>query len=163
MTVDDLRILGDRLQHGPVPTQAKKVYAYLGRMQDLLDVIPGAVAIRGSVLDACAGCDLPTQEEAIPRFIQERLTAYIESRRKGRETSVCILDDAEVIARYRLPMTFLYSLAGDTHAIVLCVARGGSPQGWKLPSYVRFDPNDITDFFERTLGEQCIHQASMED
>ena len=65
--------------------------------------------------------------------------------------------------RYRLPMTFLYSLAGDTHAIVLCVARGGNPQGWKLPSYVRFDPNDITNFFERTLGEQCIHQASMED
>ncbi len=163
MTVDDLRILGDRLKHGPVPTQAKKVYAYLGRIQDLLDVIPGAVAIRGSVLNACAGHDLPTQEEAIPRFIQEQLTVYIERRRKGRETSVFILDDAEVIARYRLPMTFLYSLAGDTHAIVLCVARGGSPQGWKLPSYVRFDPNDITDFFERTLGEQCIHQASMED
>ena len=163
MTVDDLRILGDRLQHGPVPTQAKKVYTYLGRIQDLLEVIPGTVAIRGSVLDACVGCDLPIQEEAIPQFIQEQLTTYIESRRKGRETNVFILDDAEVIARYRLPMTFLYSLAGDTHAIVLCVARGGSPQGWKPPSYVRFDPNDITDFFERTLGEQCIHQASMED
>ena len=36
MTIDDLKILGDRLRHGPVPTQAKKVYAYLGRMQDLL-------------------------------------------------------------------------------------------------------------------------------
>ena len=163
MTVDDLRILGDRLQHGPVPTQAKKVYAYLGRIQDLLEVIPGAVAIRGSVLDACAGCALPIQEETIPQFIQEQLTAYIENRREGRETSVFILDDAEVIARYRLPMTFLYSLAGDTHAIVLCVAWGGSPQGWKPPSYVRFDPNDSTDFFERTLGEQCIYQASMED
>jgi hypothetical protein len=163
MTVDNLRILGDRLRHGPVPTQAKKVYAYLGRIQDLLEIIPGAVATGGSVLDACAGCDLPTQEEAIPQFIQEQLTTYIQSRRKGRETSVFILDDAEVIARYRLPMTFLYSLAGDTHAIVLCVARGGSPQGWKPPAYVRFDPNDITDFFERTLGEQCIHQASMED
>ena len=31
MTIDDLKILGDRLRHGPVPTQAKKVYAYLGR------------------------------------------------------------------------------------------------------------------------------------
>ena len=163
MTVDDLRILGDRLRYGPVPMQAKKVYAYLGHIQDLLEIIPGSVAIRGSVLDACAGCDLPTQKEAIPQFIQEQLTAYIESRRKGRETSVFILDAAEVIVRYRLPMTFLYSLAGDTHAIVLCVAWGGSPRGSKLPSYVRFDPNDITDFFERTLGEQCIHQASMED
>lgn len=163
MTVDDLRILGDRLQHGPVPTQAKKVYAYLGRIQDLLEVMPGAVAIRGSVLDACAGCDLPTQEEAIPRFIQEQLTAYIERRRKGRQTSVFVLDAAEVIARYRLPMTFLYSLAGDTHAIVLCVSRGARPQGWTPPSYVRFTPNDITDFFEHTLGEQCISHASMED
>ena len=92
MTLDDLKILGDRLRHGPVPTQAKKVYAYLGRVQDLLEIIPGAVAIRGSVLDACAGCDLPTQEEAIPRFIQEQLTAYIESRRKGHEpcySAVC--------------------------------------------------------------------------
>jgi len=163
MTVDDLRLLGDRLRYGPVPTQAKKVYAYLGRIQDLLEGIPGAVVIRGSVLDACAGCKLPTQEEAIPRFIQEQLTAYIESRRKGRETSVFILNDAEVIVRYRLPMTFLYSLVGDTHAIVLCVARGGRPQGWKPPSYVRFDPSDITNFFAHTLGEQCIYQASMED
>ena len=163
MTIDDLRILGDRLRHGPVPTQTKKVYAYVGRMQDLLEVIPGAIAIRGSVLDACAGCALPIQEETIPQFIQERLTTYIESRRKGRKTSVFILDDAEILARYRLPMTFLYSLAGDTHAIVLCVARGKSRQVWKPPSYVRFDPNDITEFFERTLGEQCIHQAIVED
>ena len=129
MTVDDLSILGDRLRHGPVPTQAKIVYAYLGRIQDLLEVIPGAVSIRGSVLDACAGCDLPIQEEAMPQFIHEQLAAYIESRRQGRETSVFLLDDAEVIARYRLPMTFLYSLAGDTNAIVLCVAWGKNPQG----------------------------------
>ena len=122
--------------------------------------MPGTIAIRGSVLDACAGCGFPIQEEAIPQFIQEQLMVYIENRRKGRETSVFLLDDAEVIARYRLPMTFLYSLVGDTHSIVLCVAWGGSPQSWKLPTYVSFDPHEITDFFERTLGDQCSRRTS---
>jgi hypothetical protein len=163
MTIDDLKTLGDRLQHGPVPTQTKKVYAYLGRIQPLFEAIPGAVVIRGSVLDACAGGDVPTQEEAIPPFLQEQLIAYVQSRRQGRETSIFILNDAEVLARYRLPMTFLYPLAGDSHAIILCVTRGRSPQGWEVPSYVRFTPDDTTDFFERTLGEQCIYQANMED
>jgi hypothetical protein len=101
----------------------------------------------------------PTQEETIPQFIQAQLMAYIETRQERHKTSVLLLDDAEVIARYRLPMTFLYSLVGDTHAIVLCVARGGSPQSWKLPTYVSFDPHEITDFFERTLGDQCIRQT----
>ena len=105
-----------------MPTQAKKVYAYLGCIHDLLHVIPGAVVIRGSVLDAGAGGDLPTQEEAIPQFIQEQLMTYIETCQERHKTSVLLLDNAEVIARYRLPMTFLYSLVGDTHAIVLCVA-----------------------------------------
>jgi len=84
---------------------------------------------------------------------------YIETLQERRETSVFLLDEAEVIARYRLPMTFLYSLVGDTHAIILCVTRGGSPPGWKLPTYVSFDPHEITDFFKRTLGDQCIRQT----
>ena len=159
MTLDDLQILADRMSYGPVPTQVKKVYAYLGHVHELLQVLPGTIVIRGSVLDACAESSLPIQEETIPQFIRAQLMVYVENRRKGRETSVFLLDDAEVIARYRLPMTFLYSLVGDTHAIVLCVAGGGSPQGWKLPTYVSFDPHEITDFFERTLGDQCIRQT----
>jgi hypothetical protein len=159
MTLDDLKILADRMTHGPVPTQVKKVYAYLGHVRELLRVLPGTIVIRGSVLDACAEGSLPIQEETIPRFIQAQLMTYVESRRKGRETSIFLLDNAESLARYRLSMTFLYSLVGDTHAIVLCVARGGSPRGWKLPTYVSFDPHEITDFFERTLGDQCIRQT----
>ena len=159
MTLDDLKILAARMTYGPVPTQAKKVYAYLGHVHELLQVLPGTIVIRGSVLDACAEGSLPTQEEVIPQFIQAQLMTYVESRRKRRETSIFLLDNAEILARYLLPMTFLYSLVGDTHAIVLCVARGGSPQGWKLPTYVSFDPHEITDFFERTLGDQCIHQT----
>lgn len=62
MTVDDLRILGDRLRHGPVPTQAKKVYACRGHIQDLLEIIPGSVAIRGSVLDDRVHAYLPGWE-----------------------------------------------------------------------------------------------------
>jgi hypothetical protein len=163
MTLDDLKILADRMTSGPVPTQAKKVYAYLGHVRELLQVLPGTIIIRGSVLDACAEGSLPTQEETIPRFIQAHLRMYVETRQKGRKTSNFLLDDAEVIARYRLPMTFLYSLVGDTHAIVLCIARGGSPQDWKLPTYVSFDPHEITDFFERTLGDQCIRQTGRGD
>ena len=159
MTLDDLQILAAPMTYGPVPTQAKKVYAYLGHVHELLQVLPGAIVIRGSVLDACVEGGLPTQEETIPQFIQTQLIAYIETRQKRHKTSVLLLDDAEVIARYRLPMTFLYSLVGDTHAIVLCVARGGSPQDWKLPTYVSFDPHEITDFFERTLGDQYIRQT----
>jgi hypothetical protein len=159
MTLDNLKILADRMSYGPVPTQAKKVYAYLGHVRELLQVLPGTIIIRGSVLDACAEGSLPIQEETIPRFIQTQLMAYIETRQESHKTSIFLLDDAEIIARYRPPMTFLYSLVGDTHAIVLCVARVGSPQGWKLPTYVSFDPHEITDFFERTLGDQCIHQT----
>jgi hypothetical protein len=159
MTLDDLKILADRMTYGPVPTQAKKVYAYMGHGHELLQVLPGTIVVRGSVLDACAEGGLPTQEETIPQFIQAQLMAYIETRQERHKTSVLLLDDAEVIARYRLPMTFLYSLVGDTHAIVLCVARGGSPQSWKLPTYVSFHPHEITDFFERTLGDQCIRQT----
>jgi hypothetical protein len=159
MTLKDLKILADRMTHGPVPTQAKKVYAYLGYVRELLQVLPGTIVIRGSVLDACAEGSLPVQEETIPRFIQAQLMTYVESRRKGRETSIVLLDNAEILARYLLPMTFLYSLVGDTHAIVLCVARGGSLPGGKLPTYVSFDPHEVTDFFAHTLGDQCICQT----
>jgi hypothetical protein len=54
MTLDDLKILADHMSYGPVPTQAKKVYAYLGHVRELLQVLPGTIVIRGSVLDACA-------------------------------------------------------------------------------------------------------------
>ena len=158
MTLDDLRILVARMTYGPVPTQAKKVYAYLGHVHDLLQVLPGRLSSEAVYL-------MPVRKAVSPH--KRRLSLSLSKRNSWRisrleerhKTSVLLLDDAEVIARYRLPMTFLYSLVGDTHAIVLCVARGGSPQGWKLPSYVSFDPHEITDFFERTLGDQCIRQA----
>ena len=35
MTLDDLKILADRMSYGPVPTQAKKVYAYYNAPQKL--------------------------------------------------------------------------------------------------------------------------------
>ena len=38
MTLDDLQILADRMTYGPVPTQVKKVYAYLGHVHELLQV-----------------------------------------------------------------------------------------------------------------------------
>jgi hypothetical protein len=161
MTLDDLKILGDRMSYGPVPTQAKKVYAYLGPVRELLQMLPGTITIRGSVLDACAAGQLPSQEETIPRFIQAQLTTYIENRRRERKMSIFLLDDAEIMARYRLPATFLYSLVGDIHAIILCIAQGSKLQSWKPPTYVRFDPDEITHFFERTLGDQCIHQIGM--
>lgn len=162
MTLGDLKILGLRLANGPVPTQAKKVYAYEGPLQDLLEALPGTVTIKSSVLDAIEGSSLPQQEESLPRFIQERIARHVQARRKERKTSVLILEDAELLARYRMPMTFLYPLVGDAHAIILHIARGGMPKEWKVPSYVRFDPSETTKFFEQSLSDQYIQATVTE-
>jgi hypothetical protein len=59
-------------------------------------------------------------------------------------------------------MTFLYSLAGDAHAVILHVAQGGVPKGWNPPSYVRLAPDETTKFFEQSLGNQCIYVTGIE-
>jgi hypothetical protein len=60
-------------------------------------------------------------------------------------------------------MTFLYPYVGDSHAIILHVARPEAPKGWKLPSYVHFNVSETIRFFEQLLGNQCIHPTVMED
>lgn len=156
MNLDELKALFGRLTRGPVPTQKKKVYAYAGRAAHLLELIPGAVLVQGSVLDAFDEQHAPQAEEAMPRYMARALADHALALREGRATSVTLLADAAVLARYRVPLTQLFESVGDAHAVVLHVAEDLTVPAWPVPSYLRFEPAEIWRYFETTLPDQAI-------
>ena len=156
MNLAELKTITTRLTIGPVPTTEKKVYIFIGPLKELQEALPRKSVINASVLDAFVGSDLPEQEEEFRGLIEQQLSSYIEKLRKDKKTSVLILRDAVLLARYRVALTFLYNLVGDAHAIVLHCNRAATDKGWKPPTYINFSPDEVTRFFEVALGNQCI-------
>jgi len=156
MNIEDLKALFGRLTRGPVPTQQKKVFAYAGRVGRLLEIIPGAVLVQGSVLDAFRADGVPTAEEAMPRFMGRALADHVLELRAERSTSVVLLSDAAVLARYRVPLTPLFESVGDAHAVVLHVAEDLTVPSWPVPPYLRFEPGEVWRYFETTLPDQAF-------
>jgi len=163
MTREDLLQLAGRLVHGPVPTQQKKVYGYRGRIERLLDALPPAITVRTRVTAGCDRETLPAQTEKIPAYLQDRLAEHLRDLQKGRRTSVIIIEEAVLLARYRMPLSFLYELTGDAHAIVLHVSEGYRPNAWRLPTYVHYDPDASVAYFEQTLAGQVVHDDTAEE
>jgi hypothetical protein len=157
MNMKDLTDLATRLAKAPVPTQDKKLYVFIGPEAELKKLLTNKCVIACSILDAFEEDALPRQEESIPRYIQQRLSEYVEKMRIGRETSVLLMRDAIILARYKVPLTFLFDLVGDAHAIILQCVRSENNSQWKAPSYVHFDPTATTRFFEESLGNQCVY------
>lgn len=67
------------------------------------------------------------------------------------------------MARYRVPLPFLYDLTGDAHAIVLHLDEGPRLQAWNFPSYVHYDPEAPASYFERILGGQFVREDRVEE
>jgi hypothetical protein len=156
MTRTDLVQLATRLTQSPVPTLQKKVYGYQGHITPLLEALPPAITIDTWVTTACHSAPLPTQVERIPAYLGECLTAHIQHLQTSRATSIVVLREAVLLARYRVPLAFFYDLTGDAHAIILHLATGSRPKGWTLPSYVHYDLEAPATYLTQALGDQFI-------
>ena len=74
MTVEDLKTLIARLATGPVPTQEKKLYAVLGAIEGLRQIVRGSLLIEKSLLDAFTDAEIPESDEKLRELIPERLS-----------------------------------------------------------------------------------------
>lgn len=156
MTVNDLEELARQMVAGPAPKSYKKVFAWIGRPDSLRGVIPTRAMVRKSLLDLCPITEMPAREEDIPRWLEDRLTSCLNEERTGTR-HVIVLDDAEILARYRVPLAVFHQFQGDRHAVVLVVAPGKLPDhAGRLPPWIRFDPNQSVSYFQAALGDQCI-------
>jgi hypothetical protein len=100
MTREDLIRLARRLAQGPVPTLEKKVYGYQGNIAPLLAALPLSITVVTRVTDACDKRRLPAHSEGIPTYLQEQLAALIRSLQAGRTTSLIVIQEATLLARY---------------------------------------------------------------
>ena len=156
MTREDLVQLARRLAQGPAPTLQKKVYGYQGDVNVLYDALPSGITILTRVTAACDSNTLPTQTEMVPTALREYLAAHIRHLQTGHRTSVIILQEAMLLARYRVPLAILYDFTGDTHALILHLETEFRPQGWQCPSYVRYDAEAPAAYLAQALGDQFI-------
>jgi hypothetical protein len=140
MTREDLVQLATRLAQGPVPTLQKKVYGYQGDINVLLDTLPAVITIQTRVTDACDKKALPEQAESMPTYLSKSLAAHIQNLQAGRRTSIIVLREAILLARYRVPLALFYDLTGDAHALIVQLDRGLHLKEWQFPSYVHYDP-----------------------
>ena len=108
------------------------------------------------VTDACNSNDLPTQAERIPGYLREQLTAHLQALQQGHPTSIVVMQEATLLARYRVPLSFLYDLTGDAHAIILHVDEGFSPKEWTFPPYVHYNSEAAASAIEQMMGGQFI-------
>jgi hypothetical protein len=128
MIREDLIRLASRLTQGPVPTLEKKVYGYQGNIAPLLAALPPSITVLTRVTDACEKHGLPAQAEGIPAYLREQLAALIRRLQAGRTTSLIVIQEAALLACYRVPLPLLYELTGDAQAIILHLDEGFSPQ-----------------------------------
>jgi hypothetical protein len=163
MTHEELIRLATRLTHGPAPTPHKKVYGYQGNLRLLLEALPPTITVHTRVSDPCTSTDLPTQAERIAGYLRERLAAHLRTLQQGRSTSIILLQEAVLLARYRTPLSFLYDLTGDAHAIVLHVGEEFSPKEWTFPSYVYYNSETAASTIEQMVGDQFIHVEQMQE
>lgn len=156
MNIEELGRLAARLATVPVPTVEKKLYACLGSWQSLRAALPAGLVVEGSVCDAFDGGEIPEADETLRGLLPQRLSAHIAELRQGRATSLVLLRDAALLYRYRVPLTFLYDLVGDAHAIVLQQSWQPGKPSQAFPQYIKFAPQDITRFFASSLGPNCF-------
>jgi hypothetical protein len=156
MTSADLIRLATRLVQGPVPTLEKKVYGYQGKISMLLDALPPSITVPTCVTEACEEQGLPAQAEGIPAYLREQLAALIRRLQAGRTTSLIVIQEAALLARYRVPLPLLYELTGDAQAIILHLDEGLPPQAWTFPAYVTYHPDAPASYLEKALGSQFI-------
>lgn len=156
MTRENLIRLATRLAQGPVPTLKKKVYGYQGKISALLEVLPASITVLTGVTEACEKHELPAQAEGIPAYLQGQLIALIRRLQARRTTSLIVLQEAALLARYRVPLPMLYELTGDAHAIILHLDEGLPPAAWTFPAYVTYHPDAPASYLEKALGSQFI-------
>lgn len=156
MTLEDLKTLIARLATGPVPTQDKKLYAVLGRIDVLRQIVRGDLLIEKSLLDAFTDAEIPDSDEELRELIPKRLSEWLSCLQNKRQASIIVLRDAAILYRYQVPLTFLYDLTGDAQAIILQYAQGGTARTTTFPAYIRFDTSEVTRFFEDSLGPNCL-------
>jgi hypothetical protein len=115
------------------------------------------------VTTACHSSPLPTQVERIPAYLRECLTAHIQNLQASHATSIIVLREAVLLARYRVPLAFFYDLTGDAHTIILHLAEGSRLKGWTLPTYVHYDLEAPATYLAQTLGDQFIRDDQGEE
>jgi len=163
MTRDDLLRLATRLLQGPAPTSQKKVYGYRGEIATWLKGLPHALMLPTRVTDACKRDALPAQAERIPAYIREHMAGHIRDLQRGRHASIVVIQEAVLLARFHVPLSFLYDLTGDAHALVLHLDTTPHLTGWMLPSYIHYDPEASASYLEQALGGQFISDDRREE
>jgi hypothetical protein len=159
----DLIRLAVRLAQRPVPTLQKKVYGYQGDINTLLDGLPPSITVQTRVTDVCQRNSLPSQEDKIRAYLYERVARHLRDLQGGRHTSVIVIQEAELLVRYHVPLAFLYDLTGDAHAIILHLESGPHLRKWKFPSYVHYNPEAAATYFVQALGGQFIREDQAEE
>jgi hypothetical protein len=74
-----------------------------------------------------------------------------------------ICKGAVLLARFHVPLSFLYDLTGDAHALVLHLDTTPHLTGWMLPSYIHYDPEASASYLEQALGGQFISDDRREE
>jgi hypothetical protein len=108
------------------------------------------------VTDACEQHALPAQAEGIPVYLRAQLAVLVRRLQAGRATSLIVIQEAALLARYRVPLPLLYELTGDSQAIILHLDEGLPPQAWTFPAYVTYHPDAPASYLEKALGSQFI-------
>lgn len=106
---------------------------------------------------------LPPQEDTIRAYLYERVAGRLRDLQGGRHTSVIVIQEAELLVRYHVPLVFLYELTGDAHAIILHLEPGPHLRKWKFPSYVHYNPEAAAAYFVQALGGQFIREDQAEE
>jgi hypothetical protein len=81
----------------------------------------------------------------------------------GHPTSIIVLQEAALLVRYRVPLSFLYDLTGDAHAIILHVDEGFSSKAWTFPFYVHYNPETTASTIAQGVGGQFIREDRGQD
>jgi len=110
------------------------------------------------VTAACRAHDLPSQVERIPGYLRDCLAAHLQTLQHGRSTSITLVQESILLIRYQTPLSFLYDLTGDAHAIILHVDGAFSPRDWTFPSYVHYNPEAVTSAIAQIVGGQFVRE-----
>ncbi len=143
-----------QLKNGPHPTREKKLYGI--STVAILNELPKGLVMELSILGYFKEEDIPTQEEAWPSLIIDRLEEQLKNWKNHTSSGVAFIRDTHLLPKYQIPLTNLYKYVGDSHAILLWIETQPKISDL-IPLYIEYNYQRYFDYFQKSLNDQlCI-------